>query len=119
MAFCEHCGNQLSDQATACPQCGHPGPAARRQPTSVVAAGPTSGSAIASLIFGIAGLIVCPVVCSVLAVIFGAQANKQLQADPNLQGAGMAKAGIVLGWVGIGVALLGLIVVASVGGFGS
>ncbi len=23
MAFCEHCGRELSDQATACPNCGH------------------------------------------------------------------------------------------------
>lgn len=24
MAYCANCGNQISDQATACPQCGHP-----------------------------------------------------------------------------------------------
>ncbi|TML81572.1 MAG: zinc-ribbon domain-containing protein [Actinobacteria bacterium] len=24
MAFCEHCGRELSDQAIACPNCGHP-----------------------------------------------------------------------------------------------
>lgn len=24
MAFCEHCGRELSDQAVACPSCGHP-----------------------------------------------------------------------------------------------
>jgi uncharacterized RDD family membrane protein YckC len=24
MAFCEHCGRELSDQAVACPNCGHP-----------------------------------------------------------------------------------------------
>jgi uncharacterized RDD family membrane protein YckC len=24
MAFCAYCGNQMSDQATSCPNCGHP-----------------------------------------------------------------------------------------------
>lgn len=29
MAFCANCGREISDQAVSCPNCGHPGPAAR------------------------------------------------------------------------------------------
>lgn len=29
MAYCANCGNQISDQAVACPSCGHPGPGVR------------------------------------------------------------------------------------------
>lgn len=28
MAYCANCGQQISDQAVACPNCGHPGPGA-------------------------------------------------------------------------------------------
>lgn len=65
---------------------------------------------MASLVLGIAGLVVCPLICSVLAVIFGNQAQGRIQADPSLEGEGMAKAGSILGWVGIGLAALGIVI---------
>src|SRR3954467_15203480 len=39
---------------------------------------PTSGAATASLVLGICGLVVCPFVCSVLALVFGYQAREQI-----------------------------------------
>jgi hypothetical protein len=55
---------------------------------------------------------------SILAVIFGHVALSQIRKDPSIQGRGMAIAGVVLGWVGLGVLLIVLIVGVSVGIWG-
>ena len=61
----------------------------------------TPGNAIAALVLGILGLILCPIVCSVLAIVFGQQAKSQIERDPNLTGAGLAQAGFIMGIVGL------------------
>lgn len=67
-------------------------------------AGPTrtSGLAIASMVLGILWIYW---IGSVLAVIFGHIALSQTK-DPMVGGRGMAIAGVVLGWVGIGFFVL-------------
>jgi hypothetical protein len=67
----------------------------------------TPGNATASLVLGILGLVFCPIVCSLLAIIFGRQARDQIERDPSLTGAGTANAGYILGIVGL--ALYGLL----------
>jgi Domain of unknown function (DUF4190) len=69
----------------------------------------TSGKAIASLVLGIVGLIILPVICSTLAIIFGVMARNEIDRDPTLTGRGMAIAGLVLGIVGL---VAGIIVFA-------
>ena len=116
MAFCESCGNQLSDQATACPKCGHPRGALS------VATGRMEGTAVAALILGIFGVISCPLVLSIPALIVGNQALSKIRQDPTLQGEGLARAGVILGWVGVGLALLfivGAVIAFAVGAFHS
>ncbi len=105
MAFCANCGKEISDRAPSCPNCGHPGPGAGVGGQLEK----TEGNAIASLILGIAGFVVCPIVPSILAVIYGRKAQEKLRANPDLQGEGLAKAGVVLGWVGIGLVGAGLL----------
>ena len=61
----------------------------------------TDGRAIASLVLGVAGLIICPVICSVLAIVFGTQAKREIDRNPAVEGRGMAQAGFVLGIVGL------------------
>lgn len=68
----------------------------------------TPGNAIASLVLGILGLILCPIICSVLAIVFGRQAKDQIERDPNLTGAGLATAGYIMGIVGL--VLYGLLI---------
>jgi len=46
---------------------------------------------------------------SILAVIFGHVALSQIQKDPSIRGRGMAIAGLVLGYVGVGVLLIGIV----------
>lgn len=77
--------------------------------------GETPGKATASLVLGIVGLVICPLVCSVLAVVFGKQAKDQIAANPGMGGAGLAQAGVVLGWVGIVLSALGLVFFLAVG----
>jgi hypothetical protein len=69
----------------------------------------TPGNAVASLVLGILGIILCPLICSVLAIIFGRQAKDEIERDPSLGGAGMAQAGYILGLVGLGLFALGLV----------
>ena len=68
----------------------------------------TPGNAVASLVLGILGLIFCPIICSVIAIILGQQAKQQIERDPNLGGAGLAQAGYIMGIVGL--ALYGLLI---------
>jgi len=75
----------------------------------------TEGTAVASLVLGIAGFVVCPLICSVLAIVFGTQAKNKIRQDPSLQGEGMAQAGFVLGIIGLalGAILLVIVIIAA------
>ena len=63
----------------------------------------TSGLAIASLVLGIVWVYW---VGSILAVIFAFVSLSQMKKDPRIGGRGLAIAGMVLGWVGVGTLLL-------------
>ena len=68
----------------------------------------TSGYAIASLVLGVAGFFGFPIVAAILAIVFGHKARKEIRGGM-ASGDGLATAGIILGWVGIvmsGIALL-------------
>jgi len=71
----------------------------------------THGLAIASLVLSILGLLpILPVVGSIGGIITGMIARKEIQARPDLySGEGTAKAGIILGWIGIGLAVVALV----------
>jgi hypothetical protein len=74
------------------------------------APGRTSGLAIASMVLGILWLYW---IGSILAVIFGHIAISQAKKDPTLRGKGMAIAGLVLGYIGVGFLVLAIVVAAS------
>ena len=69
----------------------------------------SNGKATAALVLGICGLVVCPLICSVLAIIFGKQAQSELALNPAQSGEGMAKAGFIMGVIGL--ALYGVLLV--------
>jgi hypothetical protein len=72
-------------------------------------AAPTSGMAIAALIMGLAGWTVLPWVGSVLAIVFGYAARNEIRRRPGeMTGEGLATAGLVLGWLMVGVTVLTL-----------
>jgi len=69
----------------------------------------TSGMAIASLVMGIAGWTLLPLVGSILAIVFGYAARRDIRRRPDeLTGEGMAVAGLVLGWIMVGLSVVGL-----------
>jgi hypothetical protein len=78
-----------------------------------VQTGPTSsGKATASLVLGILGLVFCPLICSVLALVFGYQGRNEIDGSGGrIGGRGNATAGIVLGWIGVVISALFLILI--------
>ena len=89
-----------------------PGQAYPQQPApyGYAPAPPTSGKATTALVLGICGFLVCPVICSVLAIIFGALAKKEIDESPGMQGRGQAQAGFILGIVSL---VIGLIIIIA------
>lgn len=70
----------------------------------------TNTLAIFSLIASIVNFIFIPVIGSIVAVITGHMALKQVRTSGEA-GRGMALAGTIVGWVGIGLFALGLVIV--------
>jgi len=82
--------------------------------------------AIASLVLGIGGLTFLPLVGSIIAVILGPMARNEIRRRPDqVSGDGVALVGMILGWIGIGLTVLGLLlfgaitVCAMAGAFGA
>jgi Domain of unknown function (DUF4190) len=49
-------------------------------------------------------------VLSILAIVFAAKAREEIRGNPSLGGDGLATAGNVLGWVGVAMSVVGLLV---------
>jgi hypothetical protein len=84
------------------------------------AAPKTNGLAIAALVVSLVSLVMCPPV-GLAAAIMGHIARKQV-AERREEGAGMALAGIIVGWIGVAlsaaIALFYLAVLSSLGSSG-
>lgn len=121
--FCPRCGTANADQAKFCAGCGDPLAVDRpagivsgatasipsMAPPAVVGKPPTSGKAIASLVCGIFGFFLG----SIAAVILGHMAHSDIRKSAGrLGGAGMATAGLVLGYLGIAAIPVILIIAA-------
>src|SRR4029077_2403126 len=119
MSFCTACGNQVQDaNAAFCPRCGvqlppagEPIPASTTPPLAGTSAVPTtSGLAIVSLLCGILFFIFPS---AVAAIIFGHISRSDIRRSGGRKtGAGMALAGLILGYVGVAIIPIILIVAA-------
>ena len=70
---------------------------------------PTSTTATVSLIAGILGFTFLPLIASVIAIVTGYAARKETRSvPPRASGDGMATAGIVMGWIQVGLLVVGL-----------
>jgi hypothetical protein len=73
------------------------------------AALPTSTLAIVSLVAGVLGFGVVPLIGTIVAIITGYMARKETRAvPPTHSGDGMATAGIIMGWVQVGLTVIGI-----------
>jgi hypothetical protein len=69
----------------------------------------TSTMAIVSLIAGIVGLTLLPIIGSIAAVVTGYMARKEIAASAGaITGNGMALAGLIMGWIGVVLSVVGL-----------
>ena len=69
---------------------------------------PTHPLAIVSLVLSILGLMpILPLVGSIAGIVTGRIARREIRSNPTLNsGDGIAQAGIILGWIGVGLVLL-------------
>ncbi|MCL3859672.1 DUF4190 domain-containing protein [Actinotalea sp. K2] len=107
-------GQQPHSQAAQPPAPSVDGPTTSAYPAAPPAGDPTARTnvmAILSMISSILGLTVLPVVGSIVAVVTGHIARRQI-AETGEQGSGAATAGLVIGYVG--VALLALLIVGAI-----
>jgi len=75
---------------------------------------PTSGLAIGSLVASILGLTLIPTIGSIVGLILGYMAKRQIaESAGTVGGEGVAKAGIIIGWVGVGLTVLGICLVVA------
>ena len=75
---------------------------------------PTSTLAIISLVAGILGFTVLPIIGSIAAILMGYAARKETRTVPPLaSGDGLATVGIVMGWIQVGLTVVGICCVAA------
>jgi hypothetical protein len=69
----------------------------------------TNTMALVSLIAGILGLTFFPFLGSIAAVITGNIGRKEIAASAGAEtGGGMALAGVIMGWIGVGLGVVGI-----------
>ncbi len=96
----------MSYQAPPPPPPGTPPYGAPGQPA------PTNQKAVWSLVLGILGLVCCGFITGIPALILGRSAQAEITATGQ-GGAGMAKAGVILGIIAIVWGLISLILVST------
>ncbi len=78
-------------------------------PPSYVQPARSSTMAIISLVAGIVGFFMLPFIGSLVAVITGHMAKREIrESNGTLSGDGLATAGLILGYVGLGFVVLGI-----------
>jgi hypothetical protein len=69
---------------------------------------PTSTMSIVALVAGILGLTIFPLLGSIVAIITGPMAKKEIiESRGTLGGENLAQIGIILGWIGLALGLMG------------
>jgi hypothetical protein len=79
---------------------------------------PNSTLAIIALIAGVLGLTLFPILGSIVAVIAGPMAKREIsESGGTLGGESLAQIGLILGWIGLGLSLCGCCIAIGLFGF--
>ncbi|MFQ5987713.1 MAG: DUF4190 domain-containing protein [Dehalococcoidia bacterium] len=70
----------------------------------------TPGEAIASLVCAIVGLTTLGIILGPIAIVLAKKARRKIQEDPELEGDGIATAGLVIGIVDTALWAVGIII---------
>ena len=112
MTHCTNCGTANTLEAGYCEKCGLPLAAAAvpvARASATAASQSTNPLAVASLLLGLVSLFP---VFGILAIVFGHIARSQIRKSAGRQkGAGMALAGLILGYLWVGFILFVILVV--------
>lgn len=76
---------------------------------------PTNNMALAAFIVSLVSLFSCPLI-GLVSVFLGRRARDEIRRTGE-QGDGLAQAGVIIGWVGVGLAVLYTLVMAAYFGF--
>ncbi|WP_326549548.1 DUF4190 domain-containing protein [Micromonospora sp. NBC_01813] len=76
---------------------------------------PTNSMALASFIVSLVSLFSCPLI-GLVSVFLGRRARDEIRRTGE-QGDGLAQAGVIIGWVGVGLTVLYTLVIAAYFGF--
>lgn len=87
-------------------------------PTPETADQEVSALAIGSLIASILGLTALPTVGSLIGLVLGYIARREIRSTERLTGEGYARAGIILGWIGVILGILAFLLVILIIIFG-
>ncbi|MET9918371.1 DUF4190 domain-containing protein [Streptomyces sp. NPDC006435] len=118
----EHMSDQMSNAGVATTPQAPNGPGYAAQPPAgygyPVAAQLPSGKATASMVLGILGLVLIPIILPIIALCLGISAKRMADRGEG-GGRGQAVAGIVMGIIGVVFAAIGMTVatVQAVGAF--
>jgi hypothetical protein len=102
------------EQAPAVPPTYQAAPSPQPAPTYSsprIQSVPNAQEAVWALVAGILSLTCCGFVAAIVAIIVGGNAKKKIaMSGGTLGGEGMAKVGVILGWVSIGLTVIGVII---------
>ncbi len=74
----------------------------------------TEGKAVASLVCGILGIVVCPIILSIVAIVLSRQSSKAIKESGGmLEGEGLAMGGLVTGILGLVLGIAQIILVIA------
>jgi hypothetical protein len=115
--YCTNCGIKIAERSNFCPECGtalivqpetQPQlPAIDSESEQQVSGKQTNSFSIVAFVLGILGIFIGPL--SIGAIIFGALGISQTGKNPDIQGRGLAVAGLILGIVVVFGWILGII----------
>jgi len=90
-----------------------PPPYPPQQPGYYAVGRPTNTLAIVSLVLGIASYVVVPIIGAIAAVVTGHMARGQIKQTGE-GGSGLALAGLILGYVHLALAVIGIVIAVIV-----